>query len=228
MVKKFFSPLIEVCLRDRFLLLLISLLALMLITPLFEGLVRVTTIIDIFITAIFISTIYAVSQKKRYFLITSLLLLPVLTAMWLDYFVNIPSLRLASDCCGILFFAFTIIIILSSIFREEEVTLNVIYGAIVVYLLIGIMWSFIFEVIEHLHPGSFSIAPTQLVEGRLPLVYYSFVTITTAGYGDISPVTLTARAYSVVEAVIAQIYLVVLIARLVGTHIRQSMEKKSR
>ena len=82
MVKKFFSPLIKVCFRDRFLLLLISLLALMLIIPLFEGLVRITTISDISITAIFISTIYAVSQKKRYFLITSLLLLPVLTAMW--------------------------------------------------------------------------------------------------------------------------------------------------
>lgn len=226
-MKKFKALLIKVCFKDRFLLLLISLLTLLLIAPLFEGFIKIPTLIDIFVTAIFISTIYAVSQKKCYFLITSLLLLPVLTAMWLDYFVNIPSLNLAGNCCGILFFAFTIIIILSSIFREEEVTLNVIYGAIVVYLLIGLMWSFIYEVIEYLHPGSFSMAQAQLVEGRLPFVYYSLVTITTAGYGDISPVTLIARAYSVIEAVIAQIYLVVLIARLVGTHIRQSMDKKT-
>jgi hypothetical protein len=63
---------------------------------------------------------------------------------------------------------------------------------------------------------------------RLLFFYYSFVTITTLGYGDITPVTDVAKSFSFLEAVVGQIYLVVLVARLVGIHIAQSMGRKSR
>ena len=124
-------------------------------------------------------------------------------------------------------FAFTVIIILSFIFREREVTINVIYSSIVVYLLIAIMWSFVFSVLESIHPGSFKIGKDQIEVGRSLFIYYSFVTITTLGYGDITPITAIANSFSFLEAVIGQIYLVVLVARLVGMHIAQSMNRKA-
>ena len=223
MVKKYKVPLIEACLRDRFLFLLISLLSLILIVPLLGGYVELNTLMDIIITAVFLSAIYAISQKERYFLISLLLLLPVLAAMWLDYFVNTSFLRLVSYCCGILFFAFTIIIILSVILKEDEVTLDVIYGAIVVYLLMALMWAFIYEVIGALNPNAFSVTEGSFKGSRHHFFYYSFVTITTVGYGDIIPASLSARSFSILEMVIGQIYLVVLIARLVGIHIAQSI-----
>ena len=73
---------------------------------------------------------------------------------------------------------------------------------------------FIFAVIEYLHPGSFQVTANPLHGTRVHFIYYSFVTITTVGYGDILPVSLTARAFSIVEMVVGQVYLVVLIARL--------------
>jgi hypothetical protein len=183
---------------------------------------------DIFFTSILISAVYAVSKKKYILLIAALLALPMLVSIWTNRFVEIPSLVLVGDCFGILFMAFMVIVILSFIFRKQEITSNVIYGAIVVYLLIAIMWAFVFSVLENIHPGSFAVGEDQIEAGRSLFIYYSFVTITTLGYGDITPVTAPANSFSFLEAVTGQIYLVVLVARLVGIHIAQSMDRKSR
>ena len=219
---------IELCKRDRYLFLLISLLSIILITPLFEGLVEITTLLDILITLIFLSSLYAVSKKGQSLRIGIGLLLPVIVTMWLTYLVHIPYLSLVGDGCSILFFAFTIILILSSVFKEDEITLDVIYGAVVVYLLMALMWAFTYDLLETLRPGSFQVTETHSQGTRVHFVYYSFVTITTVGYGDILPVSLTARSLSILEMVVGQIYLIVLIARLVGINITQSMEKKSK
>ena len=218
---------IKFCKRYRFLFLLISLLSLILIAPLFQGVVPLPLLLDIFITGIFLSALYAISKKTQRLPLAIILLLPVITGMWVTYFVHIPYLRLVSDCCAILFFAFAIILLLSSLLRENEITLDVIYGAIAVFLLMALMWAFMFDVIETIRPGSFQVTASPLHGTRVHFVYYSFVTITTVGYGDILPVTLSARAFSIVEMVVGQVYLVVLVARLVGINITQSMDKKS-
>jgi len=213
--------------RDRYLFLLISLVLLLLISPLFEAFFELTTLLDISITIIFLSSLYAIGKEEKNLRIAVGLLLPVVTAMWLTYFVHVPYLSLVGDCCLILFFAFTIIIILSRLFKEEKVTLDVIYSAFVSFMLIALMWAFIFDILEGLSPGSFLVTEGQFEDSRIHFIYYSFVTITTVGYGDILPVSLSARAFSIVEMVVGQIFLIVLVARLVGINITQSMEKKS-
>jgi hypothetical protein len=228
MVKKFYTALTQACFKDRFLFLLISILCLLILAPLFKGFIGIRILMDIFFTSILISAVYAVSKKKYILLVAALLALPMLVSIWSDNFVKVPSLILVGDCFGILFMAFMVIVILSFIFREQEVTGNVIYGAIVVYLLIAIMWAFVFSVMESINPGSFAIGEGQIEVGRPLFIYYSFVTITTLGYGDITPITALANSFSFLEAVIGQIYLVVLVARLVGIHISQSMNRESR
>jgi len=142
--------------------------------------------------------------------------------------MEIPFMYLAGQCFGIVFFAFMVVTILSFVFKQYDITHDVIYGAVVVYLFIAIMWTYIFRVVEVLQPGSFTITQALAEETRLTFLYYSIVTITTLGYGDITPVTDVAKSFSALEAVIGQIYLVVLVARLVGINIAQSMNKKSR
>jgi len=100
-------------------------------------------------------------------------------------------------------------------------------GAVFGYFFIGLMWGFVFSVLESLQPGSFRVGGGQAAELN-KFMYYSFVTQTTLGYGDITPVTPPARSLSLLEAVIGQFYQAVLIARLVGLHIAQSFEKQSR
>jgi hypothetical protein len=90
----------------------------------------------------------------------------------------------------------------------------------------ALMWTFVFVVVETLHPGSFNL-PEGGEEATRYFLYYSFVTLTTLGYGDITPVTGLARSLSILEAVIGQLYLVVQVAWLVGVHVSQSMVKRA-
>jgi hypothetical protein len=129
--------------------------------------------------------------------------------------------------CGAAFFIFAIIQLLIFVYTQKEVTRDLIAGAAIVYLLMALAWSFIFGVVESLNPGSFSIPDIEGISTSRVFLYYSFVTITTLGYGDITPVTSLARSLCILEAVIGQLYLVVQVAWLVGVHVSQSMLKKS-
>jgi hypothetical protein len=102
----------------------------------------------------------------------------------------------------------------------NDISLNRIVGAICVYLLLGVMWSIAYTVLEFSQPGSFK----GLTELLSPLwspdwIYYSFVTITTLGYGDITPLTQSARSLSFLEAIVGQFYIAVLVAGLVSAYI---------
>ena len=228
MDKKLFLPLIRVCFKSRFLFLITSILLLIVLSPLLQNFFRLKMIMNIFFTTIIISGIYAVSPKKQNSIIAALLALPMLVAMWSRYFVINPTFMIVGSFFGIFFIAFAIINILLFIFREAEISTEMIYAAIVVYLLLAVMWTFIYGVIELCHNGSFSIArQNEITDNRLYLLYYSFVTITTLGYGDITPLTDIARSFTLLEAVIGQIYLVVVVAWLVGMFVSQNPRKKS-
>jgi voltage-gated potassium channel Kch len=113
--------------------------------------------------------------------------------------------------------------ILANVLRAGKITADKIYGAICVYLLVGYAWAFAYAIIEELQPGSFSgpvtTDPVDYITRVTQMRYFSFITLTTVGYGDIVPQSPVARTFATLEAVIGQIYLAVLVARLVGLHI---------
>jgi hypothetical protein len=219
-------PFSRFCFQERFLSLLIFIIAMIIIGPLIEEFVHLNILIDILWTGIFVSAIYAVSQKKHHIFIAVLLALPMLGSIWTKYFVQHKALVVVGSLCGAAFILFTIIQMLIFIYSHKEVTRDLIVGAAVVYLLMALMWTFIFVVVETLHPGSFNIPQGQDIEATRYFLYYSFVTLTTLGYGDITPATSLARSLCVLEAVIGQLYLVVQVAWLVGVHVSQSMLKR--
>ena len=109
---------------------------------------------------------------------------------------------------------------------KGAVTADKIYGALCVYLLIGLTWGFMFLTLEGFQPGSFQFGQARssgIEKDPATLVYFSFVTLSTVGYGDITPLSPPARSFAFMEAIIGQIYLAVLVARLVGLHIAYSM-----
>jgi len=199
----------------------------LIIVPLADEFVRLRMLMDIFWSAIFIAVIYAVSQKKHHILVGVLLALPMLGSIWSRYFVQYSALEVVGGLCGAAFFIFAIIQILIFVYTQKEVTRDLIAGAAIVYLLMALAWSFIFGVVESLNPGSFSIPDIEGISTSRSILYFSLVTITTLGYGDITPVTSLARSLCILEAVIGQLYLVVQVAWLVGVHVSQSMLKKS-
>jgi hypothetical protein len=211
--------------QGRFLYLLILILGLIIIVPLVENFVRLRIITDVFMTAIFITAAYAISRRKLHVVVAVVLLLPLLASIWSEYFVKLPALQIAGNLCGVLYFAYAVIAILMFIFEQREVTRDLIAGAAVAYLMMALMWTFLYKSVEILEPGSFSIPGTGFKAHKLVFVYYSFVTITTLGFGDITPTTSLASSLTILEAIVGQLFLVVLVAWLVGVHVSQTLQR---
>ncbi|TDJ37696.1 MAG: two pore domain potassium channel family protein [Gammaproteobacteria bacterium] len=102
----------------------------------------------------------------------------------------------------------------------NDISLNRIVGAVCVYLLLGVMWSIAYSVLEFSQPGSFKgLTELASTAWNPDWIYFSFVTITTLGYGDITPLTQTARSLTFSEAIVGQFYIAVLVAGLVSAYI---------
>jgi len=115
------------------------------------------------------------------------------------------------------FYVFMTINIVGDIAVAKRITLDTIYGAICVYLLMGITWAGAYAFIAYLEPSSFSVGATDFDS----FLYFSFVTLTTLGYGDLLPVSEAARTAAIMEAMSGVLYSATMIARLVGIHASQ-------
>jgi voltage-gated potassium channel len=104
---------------------------------------------------------------------------------------------------------------------------NRIVGAICVYLLIGVIWSIAYALLELAAPGSFEGIANDMSSAWEPdWMYYSFVTLTSLGYGDLLPLTNSARTLSYMETVVGQFYLAIMVAGLVGAYLSAKTESK--
>ena len=221
MAPKNFENYIQHLFDARFLILLILILLMLVLTPFLDEFVQTRILMDVFLTAIFIFIIYSIRLKRSQKIIASILVLPLIVATWSTYFVEINILSLLTRIFGVLFFAYAAINILRIVAKSEEVTSETIFAAIVAYLLIALMWAFLYMILEHVSPGSFSFPEKGFRGESMRFEYFSFITITTLGYGDITPVTDKATSLALIEAVVGQIYMVVLVAWLVGMHVSQ-------
>lgn len=130
------------------------------------------------------------------------------------------------------FFAFLIWNLLHDLNTSNRPTSEKVFGALCAYIFIGLLFALVFAHLEYRDPGSFSISNELLAENVAgesmqlhTFTYFSFVTMTTLGYGDITPVTENARTLAWLEALIGQLYLAVMVAGFVATHISESMRK---
>ncbi len=108
-----------------------------------------------------------------------------------------------------------LLVVLGQTFRAGPVTGHRIQGGIAAYLLLGLLWAQAYALVETLHPRSFSGA-IDVASGHRSFVYFSFVTLTTVGYGDILPVHPAARSLAMLEAVTGPLYIAILLARIVS------------
>jgi hypothetical protein len=134
---------------------------------------------------------------------------------------------------GLLMLACTIgflVIVLWQVYREGPVTIHRIQGAIAAYLLLSIIFAVAYNQVEFMHPGSFQMPPAQAgpdVRLNQTFYYFSVVTLTTAGFGDITAVNPFARTLVMMEALIGQLYPAILIARLVSLHAQTKRQGKA-
>ena len=205
--------------KERFLILVCLIMGLLVLVPILSRFVAAHIFLEIFLTAIVISMLYAISHKKRQVIVGMFLAIMILASLWSQYFYQNKGILAIGMIAGALFIGVVIASILIFIFRSEGVNLEIIYAAILLYLLAALLWAFVYTFLELVDPASFNIDLSRPQGYFHVFQYFSFVTLTTLGYGDITPVTEVAKAITVLEAVAGQLYLVVAVAWLVGMYV---------
>lgn len=172
------------------------------------------------LSAILVASIVMASSRRHFFFIGLLLGVPALGLLF------VPG-RLSTVVGGILaitMFVFICYLLLHNIFRHPAVTSATISASLAVYLMLGVIWALAYGLVEHLRPGSFAgISVDSLHEIQRDLFYFSYITLTTLGFGDITPVGAAARSLAIMEAIVGQLFLVVLVAGVVGMHLTQRL-----
>jgi hypothetical protein len=215
----------------RFTVLLATIVLLLVSQPMFSGHAFAENFAPVAISLVLLAALYAF-RSTRYFFVTALILLvPSIGSRVVLLFTPSPAIEAVGAITSCLFLAVTIIALVTRLFIVRSVTLDTISAAICAYLLMGVAFAYAFAVVELYHPGSFSAALFERPAGHVAtlmaslhgFIYYSFVCLTTTGFGDISPVSEGARSLSVMESVFGQLYMAILIARLVGLQVGESM-----
>ena len=205
----------------RFRPLFLCLLALHLLYPHVERYASGELLLDALLATVLLSAIYAVSVQKHFFGLAALLGLAVLVTDVGHTVTGAEAFELAALLCAVPFYVFTTVIVFSRVLNATTVTSDTLYGAVCVYMLMALTWAGLYMLIEWLHPASFYVSTAPKPDQGLDwpgLFYFSYTTLTTLGYGDITPVTSVARSMATLEATCGVLYTAILVARLVGLH----------
>jgi hypothetical protein len=219
--------------EGRYLFLLVSLLLLFFFYPFFAGFRFAPRILGFLFFAILLSSVSAVSSSRKSVTAAACLAAISFGSYIVAQFTGGLVFPVLSSASFTLFFILIAVVVLRHILSVKEVTADTILGAICAYLLLGMAWAMIFSLIEILAPGSFFFrGGSDITVGFAgsggavsSFIYYSFITLTTLGYGDITPNSSPAAALSSLEAVTGQLYIAVLIARMVAMHIASGVAK---
>lgn len=211
----------------RFRPLLLAILLMIGLRPFLEVLIAISLITDICFIAIMVAGVYALSHEKWPLGIALSLAVVWVAIRIAQHFVELKGLGFLLDGLTGLFVLQMLVMTVRHIRTETEVTADLLMGAICGYLLLGLVWSYAYKILELTHQHAFN-GSEHFGDRMGAYIYYSFVTMTTVGFGDITPATNQARALSILEAVFGQLYLAITIARLVGLQATQAQDGKNR
>jgi ion channel len=201
--------------------LLIALVVLLVSAPFVEELEGGHFILSLLFSLVLIAAVFAVANRKRSLVIALVLAIPAITARWINQLrpdLVHPTVFLV---CALVLLAFVIGHLLYFVLRAPVVNVEVLCASIAAYLMLGLTWTVAYWLVDQLTPGgAFSFNTTRGAHSMNGFTgfYFSFITLSTVGYGDITPVSQAARLLAAMEAMTGLLYVAVLIARLVSLY----------
>lgn len=234
------GPLLQRLEKARFTGLLIALSILLVTAPLvgvFEhqlGRGVAAALVVLTLAVVLIAAALAVSEHDRQSRIAILLVGTCIALVVLSRFLDSHTLRILRDVSTITVIVHVVRLIIRFLFRHRQVDYDTIAASLCGYLLIGVGFAVVYSLVieidgdaihDPVSPDSQRVTMHFGDHSTATTLYFSFVTLTTLGYGDITPVSMPARLLTTAEALIGQFYLVVLVARLVGLHITSEIDE---
>ncbi len=165
---------------------------------------------------VILAAVAEVSDQRTVFRWAVVLGTPTFIILGLNI-VGVETLGVPSLVFTVVFFVYILVVLFRHLLHSRVVEAEILYGAIACYLLISYVWAFLYQILYILDPGAFSYGAHEALT-FYDFLYYSFITITTLGYGDLLPATNHAKSLAVVEAIVGVFYTALVIARLVSLY----------
>ena len=178
-------------------------------------------------TFVMLYLVFSARHTRALYLVDMAFVVPTLIATWLDSVYQNDYTFVASYLSMMIFFLYLQYLVIRQMIHAHKVDTNTIFGAMNIYLVAGLIWAYAFILLNHFDSSAFHLASYENISKEVELfTYYSYSTLTTLGYGDIVPESAQARMLSVLEAVFGQLYLAIVIAKLVSISWREERNAK--
>lgn len=210
----------------RFRTLFALLLAMLLVYPALHGPGGSVFLADLLLTAMFFGAMWVLLSEKHWRPVKLLCGLPAVVGAWIgDPAPGSPQLAAAAFFHGaaLVLLLVLLFVVLKTVYRETHIHTDSVFASLCGYIILGVCFGHAYSLLEAIRPGSFKLdAAVAGGELHLELAYFSFVTLTTVGYGDVLAASRTARSLAMVEALLGQCYIAVLVADLIGKRLARS------
>jgi len=211
--------------KNQFYYLLIALLAFLLISPIL-GELELGPVAKLIYAPTFLVAMWSMLGVRRWFALGAVLAGAGLVAIAIDVSLNVSASQFALEAIFLVFLVMSCLVAMRQVLFAARVDGNRLIGAVCVYLLLGIIWAILYRWLWVFVPEAFSGIP-DADQNVWDFVYYSFVTLTTLGYGDVLPRSDFARTLAYLEAITGVFYLAILVATLVGALLAERQSQAS-
>jgi Ion channel len=209
---------LEHLLEQRCFLLFLALLSLLVAIPFLAETILGRGLIGLINVTILLTAVVALERTRFSFAIAIALGLPTLAFQILALQSGSPEQFALYWGFGAAFYAFTIAHLLHYVLRRDNMTADKLYGAVAAYIMIALFWAFLYGVLQYFYPGAFAYLGAPKTLDMAYLIFYSFTVLTTAGFGDVTPMLMQSRFPTILEALTGVMYVAILIARLTGVY----------
>jgi hypothetical protein len=204
--------------ENRCFFLFLAMLILLIAMPFLVDTAQGRLIIGVINITMLMSAVAAVGRSKFSLIFAFILAVPTLTFQVLALQSGDATHFALSWSCNATFYALTLARLLLYVLHRDVMTADKLYGAVAAYMLVAILWAFLYGVLQYFYPGAYAVGGTPKTLNIAELIYFSFTALSTAGFGDITPVLIQSRFLTVLEMVTGVMYVAILIARLTGVY----------
>jgi hypothetical protein len=212
------APTLHTLRRSRFLFLLLALVVVLLVSPFLDNSRVHDAYFIVLFALVMLSAVRIASDQRGHRIFALALGVPWLLLSLSGLVWHHAEVAIGANLLFMVFNIYVLGIVLGEVVSAVDVDFDILLGAAAVYLLIGIIWTVSYVVIHAFDPGAFALIPHETRPIFHQFLYFSLMTLTTLGYGDITPLNPFAQIWATMEAVVGTLYIALLVARLVGMY----------
>ena len=206
--------------------LFVALLLLVTVAPLIEPTPNSRLLLNLANLFVIIAAVSTLGRSMRSFIFALLLVVPALVLQWHALASERTDMLMWSWVFATGLYLATLTVLLRYVFQRGVMTADRLWGAAAAYLMLGVLWAYLYSLIEYFYPLSFGVGGVATNADFPQLLYFSFTVLTSTGFGDLAPLSGLARSACIQEQIVGALFVSILIARLAGVYPPQRRDER--